>query len=71
MVEFGNVERRCISMSELLVVASKVRAYLKEKDAKMSGDLPEAINKKVMEVLDDAVMRAKGNKRTTVKPQDA
>ncbi|MEO6078020.1 MAG: hypothetical protein ABIP54_04495 [Candidatus Andersenbacteria bacterium] len=58
-------------MSELLVVASKVRAYLKEKDAKMSGDLPEAINKKVMAVLDDAVMRAKGNKRTTVKPQDA
>ncbi len=57
-------------MSELLVVASKVRAYLKEKDAKMSGDLPEAINKKVMAVLDDAVMRSKGNKRTTVKPQD-
>ncbi|MCE9643430.1 MAG: hypothetical protein K8Q97_03935 [Candidatus Andersenbacteria bacterium] len=57
-------------MSELLVVASKVRAYLKEKDAKMSGDLPEAINKKIMMVLDDAVMRSKGNKRTTVKPQD-
>jgi len=57
-------------MSELLVVASKVRAYLKEKDAKMSGDLPEAINKKVMAVLDEAVMRSKGNKRTTVKPQD-
>ncbi|HSX25006.1 MAG TPA: hypothetical protein VLG69_03515 [Candidatus Andersenbacteria bacterium] len=57
-------------MSELLVVASKVRAYLKEKDAKMSGDLPEAINKKVMAVLDNAVMRSKGNKRTTVKPQD-
>lgn len=57
-------------MSELLVVASKVRAYLKEKDAKMSGDLPEAINKKIMTVLDDAVMRSKGNKRTTVKPQD-
>lgn len=57
-------------MSELLVVASKVRSYLKEKNAKMSGDLPEAINKKIMMVLDDAVMRSKGNKRTTVKPQD-
>lgn len=57
-------------MSELLVVASKVRAYLKEKDGKMSGDLPEAVNKKLLAVLDDAVMRSRANKRTTVKPQD-
>ena len=57
-------------MSELLVVASKVRAYLKGKNAKMSGDLPEAINKKLMTILDDAVGRSRGNKRTTVKPQD-
>ena len=57
-------------MSELLVVASKVRAYLKEKNAKMSGDLPEAINAKVMAMLDDAAGRSRGNKRTTVKPQD-
>jgi hypothetical protein len=57
-------------MSELLVVASKVRAYLKDKNAKMSGDLPEAINKKVMSMLDDAAARSRGNKRTTVKPQD-
>ncbi len=57
-------------MSELLVVASKVRTYLKEKNAKMSGDLPEAVNKKVMAILDEAVARSRGNKRTTVKPQD-
>ena len=57
-------------MSELLVVASKVRSYLKEKNAKMSGDLPEAINAKVMAILDDATGRSRGNKRTTVKPQD-
>lgn len=57
-------------MSELLVVASKVRAYLKEKNAKMSGDLPEAINAKLMVILDDAAGRSRGNKRTTVKPQD-
>lgn len=57
-------------MSELLVVASKVRSYLKVKNAKMSGDLPEAINKKIMTLLDDAVGRSRGNKRTTVKPQD-
>lgn len=54
----------------VLVVASKVRAFLKSKDAKMSGELPGALNKKLMEVLSDAAARAKGNKRTTVKPQD-
>lgn len=53
-----------------LVVASKVRAYLKSKDAKMAGDLPDALNKKLMAVLDEAAARCKGNKRTTVKPQD-
>ena len=58
-------------MSEMLVVASKVRAYLKSKNVKMSGDLPEAVNKKLMVILDAAAERAKGNKRSTVKPQDA
>lgn len=58
-------------MSEMLVVASKVRAYLKSKNVKMSGDLPEAVNKKLMAILDAAAERAKGNKRSTVKPQDA
>lgn len=58
-------------MSDMLIVASKVRAYLKSKDVKMSGELPEAINKKLQEVLDGAASRAKANKRSTVKPQDA
>lgn len=55
---------------ETLVVASKVRAYLKGKDAMMSGDLVDALSKKVEGLLNDAVARCKGNKRTTVKPQD-
>lgn len=58
-------------MSEMLIVASKVRNHLKSKDVKMSGELPEAINKKVQEMLDQAAERAKANKRSTVKPQDA
>ncbi len=58
-------------MADLLIVSSKVRAHLKSKGAKMSGDLPEAINKKVMEILDAAAARARANKRTTVKPQDS
>ncbi len=55
---------------DTLIVASKVRAYLKTKEAMMSGDLLDALNKKVQALLDDAVTRCKGNKRTTVKPQD-
>ncbi len=54
----------------MMVVTSKVRAYLKEKGGKMSGDLPDAVNKEVMAMLDKAVARCKGNKRSTVKPQD-
>lgn len=57
-------------MADALIVASKVRAHLKSKGAKMSGDLPDALNKKVMALLDEAAARCKGNKRSTVKPQD-
>jgi hypothetical protein len=54
---------------EVLVVASKVRNYLKGKGVKMSGDLVAALNGKVKAHLDDAAKRAQANKRT-VKPQD-
>lgn len=55
---------------EVLVVASKVRAYLKSKEVKMSGELIGALNDKVKEVLDAAAKRSQANKRATVKPQD-
>lgn len=54
----------------IMVVASKVRSYLKEKGVKMSGELPAAVNKKMMAMLDEAAARCRGNKRSTVKPQD-
>ena len=56
--------------SEVLVVASKVRGYLKGKGAKMSGELIGSLNTKVKGLLDDAAGRTKANKRSTVKPQD-
>jgi len=55
---------------EMLVVASKVRAHLKEQGAMMSGDLPQALNAKLKSLLDEAAKRAKANKRSTVKDQD-
>ncbi len=55
---------------EVLVVASKVRGYLKEKGVKMSGELIGSLNTKVKGLLDNAAGRTKANKRSTVKPQD-
>jgi histone H3/H4 len=55
---------------EVLVVASKVRNYLRGKNVKMSGELIEALNKQIKSVLDQAASRAQANKRATVKPQD-
>jgi histone H3/H4 len=55
---------------EVLVVASKVRAHLKGKGVKMSGELIGALNGKVQWMLDEAAKRAQSNKRATVKPQD-
>ena len=55
---------------DVLVVASKVRAHLKECGVKMSGELIGRLNEKVKALLDDAASRAQGNKRATVKPQD-
>lgn len=55
----------------MLIVASKVRSYLKSKNVKMSGELAGTLNKKVMALLDSAAERARANRRTTVKPQDS
>ena len=55
---------------DVLVVASKVRVYLKGRGVKMSGDMVGALNGKVKGLLDAAASRAQANKRATVKPQD-
>jgi len=55
---------------EVLVVASKVRSYIKSKKCMTSSDAIDAISKKVYALLDCAVERTKANRRSTVKPQD-
>ena len=55
---------------EPLVVASKVKAYIKSKKMMTSSDALAAISDKVYALLDDAIVRTKANKRSTVKPQD-
>lgn len=55
---------------ESLIVASKVRAYIKSKKCLTSSEALEALSCAVCCLLDEATERAKANKRSTVKAQD-
>jgi hypothetical protein len=55
---------------ESLIVASKVKAYIKSKGMMTASDSLEAISDRVYGMLDKAAERTKANRRSTVKPQD-
>ena len=55
---------------EMMLVASKVKAYIKSQGCMTSGDALEALNCKVACLLSKATERTKANKRATVRPQD-
>lgn len=55
---------------ESLIVASKVRAYIKSKKMMTSSEAIEAASEAVYSMLDDAIARAKANRRSTVRAQD-
>jgi len=55
---------------KVLVVVSKVKAYIKSKKMMTSSDVVTALSDKVCVILDDAVARAKANRRSTVRPQN-
>lgn len=55
---------------ESLVVASKVRAYIKSKKMMTASESLDAINCAVYQLLDAAAERTKANRRSTVKAQD-
>ena len=55
---------------DVLVVGSKVKAYVRGKGAMSSGQLPSALSEELYGILDKAIARAQGNKRTTVQPKD-
>ena len=55
---------------EVLVVASKIKAYVKSKGMMTSSDAVGALNDVVYAALDEAIARTKANRRSTVKPQD-
>lgn len=57
-------------MAEVLVVGSKMKAYIKSQGCMTSSELLEALSAKVEKMLSEACGRAKANKRSTIKPQD-
>lgn len=51
-----------------LIVKSKVKSAVP--DMSVAGDVPEALNKLVLEILDKAANRAKLNGRRTLQAKD-
>jgi len=55
---------------ETLVVASKVKDYIKSKGMRASADIVDALSEKIRYKIDKAVVRAKANKRQTLRAED-
>jgi len=53
-----------------LVVTSKIKAYIKSKKMMTSSEAVGAINDAVYCMLDNAIGRAKANRRSTVRARD-
>ena len=70
IVQPFNMEDFRMASKESLVVASKVKAYIKSKGMMTSSDSLEAISDKVYCMLDAAIARTQANRRSTVKAQD-
>ena len=59
-----------MAKKDSLIVASKVKAYVKSKKMMTSADALVAISDRVYCMLDKAAERTKANRRSTLKPQD-
>lgn len=55
---------------DVLVVASKVKAYIKSKNMNTSAEAIGSLSEKVYALLDEAGGRTKANGRKTIKSQD-
>lgn len=62
--------KKAASTKEVLVVASKVKAYIKGKGMMTSSETIGALNDRIYAMLDEAAGRTEANRRSTVKPQD-
>ncbi|MBX7056886.1 MAG: hypothetical protein K1X75_02390 [Leptospirales bacterium] len=55
---------------ETLLIASKTKAYIKDQGCMVAGDALDELNRKVYELINNAVKRTKENKRTTLRGHD-
>jgi len=53
-----------------LVITSKLKAHIKSKKMMTASESVGAINNAVYNLLDNAIARAKANRRSTVRAQD-
>lgn len=56
--------------AEMMLVASKVKAMIKDSDMNTAGDALDGLNQVVAQFIERAVERAKSNKRKTVRADD-
>jgi histone H3/H4 len=58
--------------TDALFVKSKVREYIKGQGCNTSGDVidGDALNNAIIDIIDKAIARAKGNGRKTVQEKD-
>ncbi len=55
---------------DVLVVASKVREYVKSKGCNTSGEFIGELSNTVYDLIDKATNRAQGNNRKTIQSKD-
>ncbi len=63
-------KKKCAGKKESLIVASKVRNYIKSKKMMTSSESLGTISDAVYCMLDAAIARTKANRRSTVKAHD-
>ena len=63
-------KEKCAKKRDSLIVASKVKAYIKSKKMMTASESLGAISDAVYCMLDAAMARTQANRRTTVKAQD-
>ena len=51
-----------------LIIKSKIKSAVS--DLSVSSDIPDALNKKVLDIIDEAAKRAKLNGRRTLQAKD-
>lgn len=68
--EQTNSEEITDSEKETIIVASKVKNYIKSKGMMTSSEFYGALNEKIYEILDEAIERTSANKRQMLRAHD-